>query len=229
MRAWEHRDDDASSSSRPEMAAETANRKRSRKAGRLSIRAGIENSILPPEELSQALAGARQGDEDGIRVLYRWLNPRLLRYLRHHAAAVAEDLASEVWMAVARGLAGFDGGAIELRAFVFTVARRRIVDHRRLCARQLPTVPIEEAGEQATLYSAEDLSLEWQMTQRAVEMLVHDLPAEQAEVVLLRVLGDLSVAEVAVILGKTPGAVRVAQHRGLRRLSRKKDESGVTI
>ncbi len=181
-----------------------------------------------PADLSDALGSARLGDEGGITVLYRWLNPSLLRYLRYHASSMAEDIASEVWLAVAETLSGFDGGPAELRALLFTIARRRVVDHHRRMSRRVPEVPLEEAGEPSTPVSAEELTLERLMTELAVEMLGRDLPPEQAEIVLLRVVGGLSVSEVAGILGKTDGAVRIAQLRALRRLSRKMDESGVT-
>lgn len=194
----------------------------------MPIEVSIEFSSARLLELSEALARARRGDEDGIRVLYRWLNPPLLRYLRHHAGAIGEDLASEVWLAVARGLAGVEGGPVELRAYVFTVARRRVVDHRRRQARRLVTVPIGDFDDPPTPDDTEGLGLERATGQQAVEMLVRDLPPEQREIVLLRVLGGLSVAEVASILGKSAGAVRVAQHRALQRLSRRPSETGVT-
>jgi RNA polymerase sigma-70 factor (ECF subfamily) len=93
----------------------------------------------------------------------------------------------------------------------------------------MPTVSIENVEEPSARDDTEELGLARLVAARAVEMLVRDLPSDQAEIVLLRVLGDLSVGQVAAILGKSAGAVRVAQHRGLRRLSRKQDESGVTI
>ncbi len=93
----------------------------------------------------------------------------------------------------------------------------------------MPTVSIESVDEPSSREDTEELGIGRLVVERAIGTLVRDLPADQAEIVLLRVLGDLSVEQVAAILGKSAGAVRVAQHRGLRRLSRKQDESGVTI
>ncbi len=187
----------------------------------------IGSRSVPVEGLSEALAAARRGDEDGIRILYRWLNPPLLRYLRFHAGGASEDLASEVWLSVAGQLAAFESGPAELRALVFTIARRRVVDHYRRQARAVSTVPVEEMADHPALADTEELALAAVMTRRAIDTLVRDLPSDQAEILLLRVLGDLDVAEVARIVGKSPGAVRVAQHRALRQL--RSEPSGTVV
>jgi len=179
------------------------------------------------EGLAQALGDARQGDERAIAALYRALNPPLLRYLRHHAGPVAEDLASEVWMALAPRLATFAGDESDFRALMFTIARRRVVDEHRRRGRRPATALLADydapAGE-----SPEDLVVAGLTAQGAVEALACHLPSDQAEIVLLRVLGDLDVAQVAAIVGKTNGAVRVAQHRALQRLREVFDQSPVT-
>jgi RNA polymerase sigma-70 factor (ECF subfamily) len=178
----------------------------------------IGSHTPPPDELSLAVAGAARGDEAAIRAVFRWINPSLLRYLHFHAGWVAEDLASEVWLDVARGLRRFEGGPAEMRAFVFTVARCRLADHHRRMARTPRLVPIDEASEWPAADDPAERGLEALITRRAVEELVRDLPADQAEIVLLRVLGDLDVSHVATLVGKSAGAVRVAQHRALQRL-----------
>ena len=172
----------------------------------------------PTDALCAAIAAARTGEEEGACVLYRWLNPPLLRYLRFHVGNAAEDLASEVWVSVARALRGFEDGPRELRALVFSIARRRAVDHYRRRAREADLVGIETVADPVARDDTESAGVESLTTQQAVEALVRELPPEQAEIVLLRVLGELDVAEVAALVGKSAGAVRVAQHRALRRL-----------
>ena len=141
---------------------------------------------------------------------YRSLNPPLLRYLRHHVGPVAEDVASDVWLALAPQLAGFDGTFADLRALMFTVARRRVVDHYRRNGRP-PAVPFDdEAFDCADAEETETLVLDEITAQGAVEALVHCLPADQAEIVLLRVLGDLDVEQ-------SRGDRRQEQRRGARR------------
>jgi RNA polymerase sigma-70 factor, ECF subfamily len=172
-----------------------------------------------PTDGEAALEAATRGDQAAIATLYRSLNPRLLRYLRHHVGQVAEDVASEVWLGLAPQLAGFEGGWAELRALMFTVARRRVIDQYRHDARR-PTVEFDEAFDLADGADTEALAVGRVGAQDAVEALVRCLPADQAEIVLLRVLGDLDVAQVAAIVGKSAGAVRIAQHRALQRLRR---------
>jgi RNA polymerase sigma-70 factor (ECF subfamily) len=157
------------------------------------------------------------GDHEGFGLLYRSLNPPLLRYLRHHAPTVAEDLASEVWVAATRNLPSFDGDIAQFRTWLFTVAKRRLVDHYRSQRRRrsvaLEVVP--EPRDPMDLQAAVTAQLS---AQEAVNLLVRALPADQAEVVLLRVLGDLSVEQVAHVMGRSRGAVRALQHRAIKRL-----------
>jgi len=175
---------------------------------------------MPPECLEVALRGAARGDECATSTLYRSFNPLLLRYLRHHVGRVAEDVASDVWLALAPQLADFDGTVHEFRALMFTVARRRTVDHYRRNGRQAPTVAFDETFDCVGSSDTEGEAVAQLTAQSAVEALVRSLPGDQAEIVLLRVLGDLDVEEVAGIVGKTEGAVRVAQHPALHRLQR---------
>ena len=79
---------------------------------------------------TSVIAAARTGAPWALEALYRDLHPRLLRYLRVHELGMAEDLASDAWIGVAKGLPGFVGDEDDFRAFVFTVARRRVLDHR---------------------------------------------------------------------------------------------------
>ena len=179
---------------------------------------------MTPEDLDAALADARSGDEWAVACLYRALNPPLLRYLRHHAPRVADDLASEVWLAAAQGLSRFQGDADDFRSWLFTVARRRVADHYRRDSRRPTLVALDTvadlpgtsdpAGESTATLSAEE----------AIEVLVRALPKDQAEVILLRVVADLSVEQTAKIMGRSAGSVRVLQHRALARLAKISDE-----
>jgi RNA polymerase sigma-70 factor (ECF subfamily) len=174
------------------------------------------------------LADAARGDEAALSTLYRAINPLLLRYLRHHVGREAEDVASEVWLALAPQLCRFAGTLADLRALMFTIARRRTVDHYRRNGRSAPTVPLADDLDPAFGVDTEDLVLDGLTAQAAVEELVRRLPADQAEIVLLRVLADLDVAQVAAIVDKSVGAVRVAQHRALQRLQQTWEREVVT-
>jgi RNA polymerase sigma-70 factor (ECF subfamily) len=173
------------------------------------------------------LAGAQAGDEAAFASIFRDVQPALLRYLRV-IAPEAEDVAGETWLQVATGLAGFSGGEQAFRAWLFTIARHRAADAGRSRARR-PVVPLEASGAEETLVcpDAAEAALE-AVSARAVVELIATLPREQAEIIMLRVVVGLEASEVARIVGKSPGAVRVAAHRGLRRLADLAERAGVT-
>ena len=161
---------------------------------------------------------ARHGDEASFAALWRDLQPPLLRYLEVAAGSAAEDLASETWIRVARSLAGFDGDESGFRAWVFTIARYRLLDSRRREARARTVLqPLERFDERGAADDPAADALECLSTEAALGLIAR-LPAEQAEVVMLRAVAGLDVARVARIIGKRPGAVRVLAHRGLHRL-----------
>jgi RNA polymerase sigma-70 factor (ECF subfamily) len=172
------------------------------------------------------LAAAQRGDEQAFAVLWRELQPAVLRYLRVAAPAAAEDLAADTWVSVVRGLGRFRGDEQRFRGWVFTAARHRAVDWHRQATRQpTATLPVELLADRAARDDPAAEALELQST-RAALALIAELPHDQAEVVALRVVGGLDVAEVARIVGKRPGAVRVLAHRGLRRLAQRLAAAG---
>jgi RNA polymerase sigma-70 factor, ECF subfamily len=162
---------------------------------------------------------AAGGDEAAFARLWRDNQPPLLRYLRVVAGDNPDDVASEVWLEVARGLERFRGGEGEFRAWLFTLARRRVIDMVRYNARRPvvltgdPGVLDRRAGDDTAASALENMS-----TDAALE-LISTLPREQAEIIVLRVIACLDVGQVAELVGKKPGAVRVAAHRGLRTLA----------
>ena len=170
---------------------------------------------------------AQAGDETAVAYIFRDLQPALLRYLRV-IAPDPEDMAGETWAQVVAGLAGFRGDEQAFRAWLFTIARHRAADGGRSRARR-PTVPLELSGAAEQLVSPDtaDLALE-AVNVRTVLRLIASLPHDQAEVIMLRVVAGLEPGDVARIVGKTPGAVRVAAHRGLRRLAELSARAGVT-
>jgi RNA polymerase sigma-70 factor (ECF subfamily) len=180
----------------------------------------------PPEgqadgALDDALRRARAGDESGFLELWRELQPRLLRYLRVQGGDGCEDIAAETWLQIVRDLPTFIGTADGFRGWLFTIARHRAIDAARAKAAR-PSVPVADvslAGRAASARSAEAEALDQISTQQAMA-LVASLPSDQAEMVALRVIAGLDVATVAELVGKSPGAVRVSVHRGLRALSR---------
>ena len=177
---------------------------------------------------AEILAAAQQGNEAAFSRLWRDGNPALLRYLRVIAPEYAEDVAAETWLHVVRRLATFRGDEQAWRAWLFTTARRRVIDQARRRSRR-PEKALEEALPSQFPISpdAAELAIQYIDTRSALA-LVAQLPPHQAEVILLRVVAGLDTETVARLVARTPGAVRVAAHRGLRRLAELLAEAGVT-
>jgi RNA polymerase sigma-70 factor (ECF subfamily) len=178
-------------------------------------------------DFESVLTAARHGDELAFGLLWRDVQPGLLRYLQVIGAESVDDVASEVWLDVVRRLPTFGGDETAFRGWLFTMARRRVIDSwRRAARRPIHTVSNPHLYEQpGPDYTAEGAA-ERITTERALA-LIASLPPEQAEVITLRVVAGLGAKEVAELLGKSPGAVRIAAHRGLRRLAALMVEQGV--
>ena len=163
------------------------------------------------------LTAAQAGAAWAFEVLYRDLAPAVTGYLRLHGAAEPDDLASETFLGVFTGLAGFSGDEGALRAWVFTIAHRRLVDDWRRRSRR-PQV----AGEVDDLTGLVGGDVEDDVLVRFgaadVHRLCAGLPDDQRAVLLLRILADLTVDQVAQVMGRSTASVKALQRRGLRTL-----------
>ncbi len=179
-------------------------------------------------ELGAAVARAQQGDEAAFAVVYRIVQPGLLGYLYGLVGDEAEDVASDAWLEIARDLARFRGDGAGFRGWTATIARHRALDHlRRRRVRPRPAALEGDALELPGRHDTHEQALESLSTERALD-LISRLPHDQAEAVLLRVVVGLDAPAAARVLGKRPGAVRTAAHRGLKRLAREISAPGVT-
>jgi RNA polymerase sigma-70 factor (ECF subfamily) len=175
-------------------------------------------------DFDTVLAAAQAGGEWALATIYGTHNPALLRFLRARAGADGDDLASQTWLDAARNLRGFQGNDDQLGAWLFTIARRRLIDHQRREGRRRethddPAISRRPSGDDPAATAVELLCGD-----EAARRIVALLPWAQAEVVLLRVVGGLTVAEVAAVTGRRPGTVRVMQHRALRYLAEALDD-----
>jgi RNA polymerase sigma-70 factor (ECF subfamily) len=180
------------------------------------------------DDFAGVLADAQAGNDDQFAVLWRDANPALLRYLRVLAPENADDIAAETWVHVVRGLPRFIGDEAAWRAWLFTTARRRLIDQVRLRKRH-PSEPLEDISpaDMPRSPDAAQVALDNIATQSAIALL-SQLPAPQADVIMLRVVAGLDTDAVAEILGKTPGNVRVMAHRGLKKLEELLGRAGIT-
>jgi RNA polymerase sigma-70 factor, ECF subfamily len=168
--------------------------------------------------LDEALARASRGDETAFLQLWRALQPPLLRFLRVVGCDDPDDVASETWLQVVRDLHKFSGGEEDFRRWLFTIGRHRAIDAARARARR-PASPVSVGLEiLADHQLVEEQVLEGMSVRQAVGLLA-GLSRDQAEAVALRVIVGLDTPDVALILGKSAGAVRVALHRGLKTLA----------
>jgi RNA polymerase sigma-70 factor (ECF subfamily) len=182
------------------------------------------------DDFPAVLRAAARGDEGEFARLWRDAHPPLRRYLRVIAGDHAEDIASDVWVEVAGGLPGFTGDESAFRGWLFTLGRRRAVDRWRAKDRRPEVLtaslePIDRASADDTETAVMDA-----LSSDAALALIATLPRQQAEIIALRVVAGLDVDQVAKLLGKSPGSVRVAAHRGLRTLAARlaADRQGVT-
>jgi RNA polymerase sigma-70 factor, ECF subfamily len=180
-------------------------------------------------EFESLLRAAQAGNEAALGRLYRDLNPALVRFLDAQATGSGEDLAQDVWLGAAKGLPSFKGDEQGFRAWMFTIARRRLVSFRRHAERrpQRGTDPAELAEMAAARQPDEELDSRI-LTDEAVASLVAGLPRDQAEIVLLRVVAGFDADQVGAIVGKRAGTVRVLQHRALRKLAERLGTEAVT-
>lgn len=191
---------------------------------------------MSDQHLEDTLRAAQAGQAWAARVLYDALAPRVVGYLRARGAAEPDDLTSEVFLTVFTRLGTVTGGMAGLRTFTFSVAHARLVDDLRQRSRRTPAAPYEADTDPRTTVSAEESGLERVQAARVRELLETLVP-DQRDVLVLRILGDLTVDQVAEVLGKSSGAVKQLQRRGLLALrklvegeaSGPVDPTGVTL
>ncbi|HEY9388259.1 MAG TPA: RNA polymerase sigma factor [Mycobacteriales bacterium] len=193
---------------------------RSKRDGRDSGGSGGTSPPPAPDEekLSVAVRAAQDGDDEAFRVIYRMVQPGLLRYLRVLVGDDAEDVASETWLQIVRDLGRFHGDADGFRGWAATIGRHRAVDHLRRQRRRPRTEGMDPLVAVPADSDTAGSALEAVATDQALAMIAA-LPRDQAEAVLLRVVMGLDARTAAEVLGKRPGAVRTAAYRGLRRLA----------
>ncbi len=133
------------------------------------------------------LASAKRGDEEAFARIWRAFQPGLLRYLRVKASTVSEDLAADTWLRVMRSLPTFEGDENCFRAWLYTTARNRLTDwyrgrDRRPEPSEIATVAALPAANDVEAEAAEHSSTETALG------LIGQLPPDQAEAVMLRVV-----------------------------------------
>jgi RNA polymerase sigma factor (sigma-70 family) len=172
------------------------------------------------EAFDSILTASQAGAEWAFERLYAEFNPRLHRYFAARAPGAQEDLSADTWMSAAQNLGRFSGHERQFRSWLFTIAYRRLADHWQ----QIASAPdlLDPAAMTAWVGSSdpEAAVLDSMSAAEAGRRIARSLPPDQADVILLRVLGGLDVDQVAEIMAKRAGAIRALQHRAIRKLKK---------
>lgn len=192
---------------------------------RASRRRGRHARAEASELCDEVVAAAVAGDQRAFAVIYEAVNPRLVRYLGLMVGSDADDVASETWVQVVNSLPKFVGGADKIGAWVIGVGRNRALSHFRYQKSR----PQSASDVQVFAEVLESSSDTYQSTEDAegtasALAIIASLPKDQAEAVFLRAVVGLDVNSAAEVLGKKPGAVRTAAHRGLKNLAKRLEQ-----
>ncbi|MPZ61276.1 MAG: sigma-70 family RNA polymerase sigma factor [Propionibacteriales bacterium] len=186
-----------------------------------------QGSVTPQDEghfFAAMLAAAQTSSGWAFEQVFRTYAPRVRGYVRAHGAVEPDELTNDVFVAVFRSLPKFHGDEAAFRSWLFTIARNRLVDERRRRARRVETVPeditdsIEMSGGDVETEALANLGGEW------VTGLLGQLTPDQRDVLLLRIVADLTIDQIAELLAKSPGAVKALQRRGLVAVKRVLDQ-----
>jgi RNA polymerase sigma-70 factor (ECF subfamily) len=175
------------------------------------------------EKEHELIRRAQEGDKQAIGELYRANVDVIYRYVwaRVRDDSLAEDLTAQVFLKAIEGLPTYQPSGKPFVAWLYRIAYARIVDHWRKLERRVE-VPLEE-----TLPSREprpqellEFEADWVMAMELLSQLTDD----QQDVVILRFIGEMSLADVAQTVGKTVGATKALQYRALASVARLLDE-----
>jgi RNA polymerase sigma factor (sigma-70 family) len=177
---------------------------------------------VTPQEFADVLSAAKAGDDAGVAQLYREAVPRVLGYVRAQGVPDPDDVVSEVFVSMVRNLRTFDGDEDDFRGWLFTIAHRRVVDDRRRRGRR-PEAPatLEVLDDEGGIGGDGESEALDRLRARGVLEVVDELTPDQRNVLLLRVLADLPIAEIAGIVGKGEPAVKALLRRGLASVERR--------
>jgi RNA polymerase sigma factor (sigma-70 family) len=172
------------------------------------------------DDFDVLLAAAQRGAAWACTAIWVGHAPAVAAFLSARGSREPEDLTSEVFLALFDGLESFTGGERELRTFIFTLAYRRLVDELRGRSRRGETAEWTQESDPRSAPSAESEAIA-RLGDAGARSLLDALPDRQRDVMVLRIIADLTIEQVALVLGKPPGAVKALQRRALENLRRR--------
>ncbi|MCA1838958.1 MAG: RNA polymerase sigma factor [Actinomycetota bacterium] len=177
-------------------------------------------------EFASVLDAARSAGEWAWKTIYDEFAPQVLGYLRAKGAKDPDDLLGEVFLQVVRDLPRFSGDEREFRAWVFTIAHHRLLDDVRARGRRPVDSTSDEQLERAGPVGHGEAEAVERLVTSEIEEVLRSLSQDQSEVMLLRILGDMKINEIAETLGKRPGAVQALQRRAIESIKRRLERDG---
>ncbi|HEU5001562.1 MAG TPA: RNA polymerase sigma factor [Actinomycetota bacterium] len=181
------------------------------------------------ESFQTTVDAARSGAQWAWRAIYTDLAPQVIGYLRANGCPDPDDLAGEVFLRLVQDIARFDGDEAHFRSWVFVIAHHRMIDERRRRTRR-PEAPLilETLHSSDAIGDVEQEALD-HLASVGVEAIIRRCVPDQRDVLLLRVIAGLSLAETADVVGKSIGAVKALQRRGVAAIAREFTREGVTL
>ena len=169
---------------------------------------------------AELIGAACAGDRSAVEALYRIHCETIYRYvmLRVGSRAEAEDITSSVFLGMCRGLSRYRDEGKPLIAWLYAIAQKQVAMRQRSWGRQPSPVDLEEAQELIAQSAGPEATTEEREQRLALAAALRQLPESQREVILLRYVLALSLAETAASTGRSEGAVRQVQLRGLASL-----------
>lgn len=180
----------------------------------------------PTTDLGPVAKAAGAGDQEAIATLLAAIQPKVVRYCRarinsaRQGYASADDVAQDVLLAVFTALPSYRETGGTFLAFAFGIAAHKVADFHRKRRRDRSTALAEIPELTDDGDSPEQAVLQAELRHMTQELL-STLPDAHQEILVHRVIGEMTSEQVAELLSSTPGAVRVAQHRALAKLRRR--------
>ncbi len=172
---------------------------------------------------------AQRGDAEAFAELYRAHVQVIFRYIaaRVNDLQLAEDLTGDVFIKALEGLGSYRDQGRPLLAWLYRIARARVIDHYRQAGRRPSETSVDD--QPLPVESGLDAGLARRQAAQALRAAIAGLTDDQQQVIILRFVEGYRVDEVAAILGKQPNAIKALQFRALRALAGKLERAGIDI
>ena len=180
-----------------------------------------EESATDRQRLIALVELARKGDVDAFGLLYDHYQGSVYRFLFHRtrSATLAEDLTSETFFRALRSMQGFRWQGKDFGAWLMTIARNLATDHFKAGRTRLE-MTTEDMGQHDDATEGPEAMVLAGLTNEILLKALTELPDEQRDCLVMRFLQGMSIAETAAVLGRSDGAVKQLQLRGVRNLAK---------